>query len=626
MSLTINSSQASTIALRSLQRSQNAVERALTRLSTGQNAPSARYDTAGVAISSRIRGEMVSLQRYRMNAQQSVAVLQTAEGSYQRVQDMLIRMRSLAAQAQGGNISATERGMLDTEFQQIKNEITRLSQSTKFAGSALFEAGNISFGSASATAAAGSEPVVIADFNGDGIKDMISISNGAGTASLALGRGDGTFDAGTTVISGMVLPTNIVTGDFNGDGRPDVAVAGGFGTFVYQNGGNNTFTQVGLGLSGTIGLTVADVNGDGMSDLVAATAAANYRINISTGSGFTSTTYTAGITIAGISAGDINNDGVVDLVFNSTTQVQGAIGNGSSFSNGNIHVIGGFGTSLTTSQLIDMNNDGMLDIVLNSDNAGTGTAYIVANSGSGNFAGTQTGVSTGGFGLHSVTAADLNGDGINDLVFGKTASAGIAGNYMMGTGTFTFGALQLVVGSDEFSSQPLSVYLADLNNDGRLDFISRFGGYIDTILNTSALGQEGTIRVGASAATINNVAYRIGSTRLNSLDNQLEYGMINSIGAAKRAEQSIKRALNQLTLFRTSVGAAVNRLEKVQDNIATIVENLEGARSSIADLDVAKEMTEYTAQKIVQQAGISMLGQAHASQKYVAKLLEAPAN
>jgi flagellin len=98
--------------------------------------------------------------------------------------------------------------------------------------------------------------------------------------------------------------------------------------------------------------------------------------------------------------------------------------------------------------------------------------------------------------------------------------------------------------------------------------------------------------------------------------------MVNSIGGAKRAENALIRAMNNLSLYRTNVGAAVNRLEKVIDNLATMFESQDGARSAYMDLDVASEMTNYTAKQIIVEAGISMLAQSRTTQQDLLVLLE----
>jgi flagellin-like hook-associated protein FlgL len=137
MSLTITSNLTASIANRSLQTSNAAMERSLSKLASGSRVQSARDDAASMAIGSRIKAELVGLKTYQQNATQATSMLQMADGAYARGQDMLIRMKALATQAQSGNLSNVERGMLDTEFQQLKSEISRLASSTQFSGQTL---------------------------------------------------------------------------------------------------------------------------------------------------------------------------------------------------------------------------------------------------------------------------------------------------------------------------------------------------------------------------------------------------------------------------------------------------------------------------------------------------------
>ncbi|TAH35603.1 MAG: hypothetical protein EYC62_04090 [Alphaproteobacteria bacterium] len=132
MSLSIKSNQASNIALRALNQSDRAMTASLSKLSSGSRVQSARDDAAALAIGSRLKAELSALKTVSNNATQGIAMLQIAEGAYARATDMVIRMRSLATQAASSNLSNTERGMLDTEFQAIKSEINRMAASTTF--------------------------------------------------------------------------------------------------------------------------------------------------------------------------------------------------------------------------------------------------------------------------------------------------------------------------------------------------------------------------------------------------------------------------------------------------------------------------------------------------------------
>lgn len=227
MPLTINSNQPASISQRALTESNRALERSLAKLSSGQRVESARDDAASLAIGSRLLSQIGSLRVYQQNASQVIAKLQIAEGAYQRVDDMLVRMRALSAQAQSSNLSATERGMLDTEFQQLKSEITRMSQSTTFNGSRLFATGAISFNTTAISATSAAAFVgqsYAADFNNDGFVDIL---NGEATnVSLSLSNGGTSLNTITT-ISGS-SSSRLAIGDFNGDGNMDFVRAANF--------------------------------------------------------------------------------------------------------------------------------------------------------------------------------------------------------------------------------------------------------------------------------------------------------------------------------------------------------------------------------------------------------------
>ena len=111
MAMTINTNLSASIANRALTETTRAMDRALAKLSSGQRVESARDDAASLAIGSRLRSQIGSLRSYQQNATQATALLQVAEGAYQRADDMLTRMRALATQAQSSNLSMTERGM-----------------------------------------------------------------------------------------------------------------------------------------------------------------------------------------------------------------------------------------------------------------------------------------------------------------------------------------------------------------------------------------------------------------------------------------------------------------------------------------------------------------------------------
>ena len=137
MSSTINTNVVSLNAQRNLSSSQMSLATSMQRLSSGLRINSAKDDAAGLAIADRmsaqIRGTTVAIR----NANDGISLAQTADGALSTVTDALQRMRELAVQAQNGSNGTSDRANMDTEYQQLSQEITRVASQTKFNGTAI---------------------------------------------------------------------------------------------------------------------------------------------------------------------------------------------------------------------------------------------------------------------------------------------------------------------------------------------------------------------------------------------------------------------------------------------------------------------------------------------------------
>ena len=137
MPMTINTNVVSLNAQRNLTMSQSSLATSMQRLSSGLRVNSAKDDAAGLAIATRqdaqIRGINVAIR----NANDGVSLAQTAEGALSTMTDALQRMRELAVQAQNGSNGTSDRANLDTEFQALASEVTRIAAQTKFNGTAI---------------------------------------------------------------------------------------------------------------------------------------------------------------------------------------------------------------------------------------------------------------------------------------------------------------------------------------------------------------------------------------------------------------------------------------------------------------------------------------------------------
>jgi flagellin len=137
MALNAISNYAANVAHRNLQASDMAATSSLAKLSSGSRVVSAKDDAASMAIGSRLNSQVQALRQASVNAGQGVSMLQIADGAMAKVTDVLIRMKTLSVQAGSGQLSGTERGMLNTEYQLLLAEVTRIAAATEFNGNAM---------------------------------------------------------------------------------------------------------------------------------------------------------------------------------------------------------------------------------------------------------------------------------------------------------------------------------------------------------------------------------------------------------------------------------------------------------------------------------------------------------
>jgi flagellin len=134
MSAVINTNLASLNAQRNLSTSQNSLNTSIQRLSSGLRVNSAKDDAAGLSIATRMDAQVRGMNVAIRNANDGISLAQTAEGGLATITDALQRMRELAVQASNGTNGTDDLANLDTEFQQLSEEITRIADTTAFNG------------------------------------------------------------------------------------------------------------------------------------------------------------------------------------------------------------------------------------------------------------------------------------------------------------------------------------------------------------------------------------------------------------------------------------------------------------------------------------------------------------
>ncbi len=140
MSLTVNTNLAALNASRNLNGTENMLSASMQRLSSGLRVNSAADDVAGYAISQRLQSQVNGLNQATLNSQDAISLAQTAQGSINDVVGMLQRIRELAVQYANGTTSTTDKEAIESESTQLKEEIKRVGETTKFNGVSLLSA------------------------------------------------------------------------------------------------------------------------------------------------------------------------------------------------------------------------------------------------------------------------------------------------------------------------------------------------------------------------------------------------------------------------------------------------------------------------------------------------------
>ena len=178
MGLNVNTNIASLNAQRNLGKSQSSLANSMQRLSSGLRINSAKDDAAGLAISDRMTSQIRGMNQAARNANDGISLAQTAEGALGEVTNILQRMRELSIQSANASNSDEDRGSLNSEFSQLKEEIDRIADTTQFNGKTLldgtFKSGNAAVFQVGANA---NQTISVA----------IGVSGGANISSLGSG-------------------------------------------------------------------------------------------------------------------------------------------------------------------------------------------------------------------------------------------------------------------------------------------------------------------------------------------------------------------------------------------------------------------------------------------------------
>jgi serine/threonine protein kinase len=329
----------------------------------------------------------------------------------------------------------------------------------------------------------GTQPyaVAVGDFNGDGRLDLAVSNIATNTVSVLLGNGDGTFRKALDQAAGP-QPHGLAVADFNGDGKLDLAVAylQGDAVGILLGNGDGTFRpapSLGVGKNPR-GVAVGDFNGDGKADL----AVTNYRgnsLHVFFGNGDctfrAAGTYRAGLGPISVAVADFNSDGRPDLVVSNgdgdTVDILLANNDGTFRPAVPYSVGSGPGAVVVA----DFNGDGHADVAV--ENYGSNDVTVLLGNGDGTLR--LAGSYGAGSGPGGLAVGDFNGDGVPDLVVANHHSYNLSVLLSRGDGTFR-PASHFAAGRT-----PAGVAVGDFNGDGRTDLAvaNHWGQNVSVLLN-----------------------------------------------------------------------------------------------------------------------------------------------
>jgi flagellin len=210
----INTNVKSLISQNALNKNNRALSAAMEQLSTGKRINSAKDDAAGLAISSRMTSQIRGLDQAVRNGNDAISMLQTAEGALIEVTNMLQRMRELSVQSANDTYAPQDRGYLDQEFQQLKDEVHRITRATQWNGMNILDGsfeGDAGVAGKFAFQVGANEGQIVNHTLGD-----VGFRKASVATEVTTGAATGVKEAGTVTLSGSFAEDDVIEVTFNG--------------------------------------------------------------------------------------------------------------------------------------------------------------------------------------------------------------------------------------------------------------------------------------------------------------------------------------------------------------------------------------------------------------------------
>lgn len=622
------------------------IAKSLEKLSSGLRINRASDDAAGLAISEKMRQQLRGLDMAQRNAQDAISLIQTAEGAMSSIHSILQRMRELAVQAANDTYTAEDRANIQQEIAQLKEEIDRIADITEF-----------------------------------NTQKLLDGSRGVTTTSSDLTGGQAVTVSATDpvrIMDGVESPNNqiVIEYDADGDGTDVVTLTLNLAEGDYTD--LVSFTQA---FNNALDQAATDLKNLGGPDITKAVAAVRLAFNVDADSGevtfhlrqtssdfaqnaeFT-VKYSASVSDSLAKAlgltGDVvltGNDYVAD---GGATQDFGAVSKDIDdqpfqWNEFSIRIEDGLNPTANQNNILKMTYDGLkvdayiaegsytsaqdlgkavlnaivgvsttnsdfTDIITAGDNGtidGSKWSSLLTAAKAYGLAQTGTSQATGLIGaIDQMTDAELRAKGY------AGTSAAMKESYLYALYKNGDTTLSVAFNSDNKLeiSGPAAMTIDETSEAAEVL------GLVD--VNSNLYEQGIILQVGANANQtlvfgLNDMrTAAIGKTTIDGVGElSLKDVDVSTRTGAQNAIEVLDAAIGNVSAERAKLGAIQNRLEQAINNLGTAVENLTAAESRIRDVDMAREMMEFTKLNILQQSGTAMLAQANMQPQSVLQLL-----
>lgn len=632
----------------------NKIAKSVEKLSSGLAINSAADNAAGLSISEKMRAQIRGLEQASANAQDGISLVQTAEGALSSSTEILQRMREIAVQAASDtNANEIDREALQDEFTQLQAELDEISKTTTFNKKNLLdgslatstaklanvnlaksglsvELGNAAAGSyvfsvsveQESAAIAAQKATFIATSNSDSFV-VGEVTNNLSASSLANGNYTITaeYDEGNkqmiftaTSDKGQQFTAKLSESDLAaafGTGRSAGAVA----TLQFGNGaGNNAFSFT-LETTSTY-----DTSSTSTMSTLAADLTDALKLSATGGVDGQAATYGVYAHLTGAESVKLEA-GMSSITFSNGIKI-----NFNELTTSDVSVI----TSTTTAP--DPINIAEHQVTVTGSSGGSvnGTIDLSALFPGGQTLGegTEYTLTIGSVSVNYTQASDDTAESIVQAL--ATQISGITVQDQASEPndvslTFTANGTSIEIGSANLSGNvnaQLTVSASAANNTPPStsitgNYVNTFGDVSSTFDVVNKAGAGLTFQVGANEG--DELTINIDKMDSNYLG--VASAKVTTQKAASAAISAVDNAINRVSSQRAYLGAIQNRLEYKINNLEISTENLTSAESQIRDVDMAKEMTNFTNANILQQAATAMLAQANALPQNVLSLI-----